>query len=623
MGVQMTWIESAGDVSDWMISVATALPHPRKEPPPYTLGEGVSEIGAYADSVHPKDWPKTNAVKTNRESLHRELDAQRSFLGPRMGARVDVPFAAVRHEADRKSTVRAAAAFDTVWTSDAAKLDAFDDLCDAAKEPGATTGRLRQLARVIASQLGAEATSFSSPLRDAANALAASDEELSHWGHISIQRALDEAERLRLARESLTTVGVGRVVVWLAYRRAMVWGMRTAIGPVTLLRPEVALVHAFEDGVQDFPERAELREIRERVHWLDDLHKHSLDTDSHYALARVDLGERPTAGAAEEARRLIDAILGIPVTDGGVSWDDTGAVAVIHNGRIRMLSKGLINSRTDFDDTFGIGATAEILNETSEQLGLALSNGPMPDHLIEALSALREAGMTEHRDVHFYGARPVTPRFATALEDHAIELIASLMGVASKDLALTLEHHYALRLADRQALTQLIAPFDKNWGIEDYAHRRELEDSVSHPERGGELIVEIVKVVASQEAIRSLRMTALQRADFEDALRMCTDTSHEQRLLTWAQKESELLRDRHRRVRNAVNHGLPLAPTTLSSVREYATSTSRVALNLALTWYINDESGAALIEQENAHWVDRLAMIAGGDSWALRLDEQG
>ncbi len=115
--------------------------------------------------------------------------------------------------------------------------------------------------------------------------------------------------------------------------------------------------------------------------------------------------------------------------------------------------------------------------------------------------------------------------------------------------------------------------------------------------------------------------TAARR--LKDALRTRTDTSREQELLTATRKESELLRDRHRRVRNAVNHGLPLAPTTLSSVREYPTSTSQVALNLALAWFIGDESGAALLAQEHANWLDRLALVANGENWTTRLPEQG
>jgi hypothetical protein len=75
-----------------------------------------------------------------------------------------------------------------------------------------------------------------------------------------------------------------------------------------------------------------------------------------------------------------------------------------------------------------MGATADILSSVADQLGDALTKGPMPEHLVEALTSLREARMTDHRDVLFYSARRVTPRIATALEDHAMELFASATG---------------------------------------------------------------------------------------------------------------------------------------------------------------------------------------------------
>lgn len=622
----MSRIRPDAPVSEWMASVATVLPHRYQQPAPYTLAEAFAELGAVASSAAPSDWSRNGSVQKTCKQLLIELDTHRAVLGEHLGTRVDGLFAAIRDPASQESVVDACATFNDVWHAEVAITDAFTDLCDAAKTPHATSTRLRQLSEILASQMGAEGTSHFSPLRDAADALVATAEELALRRWDTVQPPLDEEQRVRLAREMLTVSPVGHVVVWAVYSRATVWGMRTALGPVTALRPDWALPNAFGEGVQDFPERAELQAIRPHVRWLDESHTKSLETEDHIALVRVDLGTRHAAGAPEEARRLVDALLGIPVTRGGVSWRDTGTFAVLLDGDVRMSSLGRGKTvEATYEDSYGIGVTAEILHETAEQLGQSFDNAPMPDPLLEALSALREARMTDHRDVRFYGARPTAPRFATALEDHAMELIASVLSVRPDALAKALAVGYGVELFESTVLSQLMSPFYRGAMTEAHAQRQQLEDVVSRFDRGGVRVVDVAKVVAHQADIRELPMTALQRADFEDALLACTSPEREAQLLDSGHHEAELLRARHRRVRNAVNHGLPLAATTLGSVRAYAEATSQTALDFALTWFIGERTGAELLSQETRLRSDRLARIARGESWAdeaPRLDEE-
>ncbi len=613
----MARVRPPAPVSDWMVAVAEALPHPHRQPAPYTLGEAISELGAFADSVTTPAWKASRAVKGNRDSLHAEVDAQSKALGPRLRSHVGNTLAAAQGATNRASVVKACADFDDVWRSEAGITAAFDDLCAEAKNPGTPTPRLRQLAEFLASQLGEEAISHFSPLRDAADMLISPEQELTEWKGLSVPQPFDEPARERLAREKLAVSPVGRVVVWSTYARATAWGMRTDLGPVTVLRPEWVLPNAFDDDGQEFPERSELRDIHNNVHWLDELHQLSTDPDHRFALVRVDLGERKAAGATEAARRLIHALLAIPVTAGGVSWQETGAAAVILDGTVRTQSLGPIKTAPRIiEDDYGVGATGEILHEVEADLGPALLKRPMPDHLVEALSSLREARMTEHRDVQFYGARRVSPRNATALEDHAMELIASVLKVRGEELAEAVEQHYALQRMESRALGMLLSPFARGWATEPHKRRDELEAEIARYTRGGVQVVDVAKVVASVGDIRALPMTALQRTDFEEGILTCTDPAYEKRVLSRAAKDVALLRARHRRVRNAVNHGLPLASSTLGSVREYAETTSQYGLDLALTWFIDGTTGPALVAQEKKRWTDRVARVDQGISWA-------
>jgi hypothetical protein len=504
-----------------------------------------------------------------------------------------------------------------------AVTDAFRDLCDAAAVSGATSHSLRKLSAIIASQAGPAAHGAFSLLSHAADKLVDTEEHLALWNEAPLPEPLTEAHRLEMATDILVAPPTGRVVVWMVYFRAIVSRMREVTGPIVFLRADWALPNAFGQGPHDFPERAELSAIRESVRWLDELHVEALKPENRLALVRVDLGERQVAGAEEEARRRLEAVLSVAVEAGGVSWQSAGATAVMLDGKVRSSTLGLtIRKAPELeDDTYGMGATAEILSNVADYLDDALAKGPMPEHLVEALTSLREARMTDHRDVLFYNARRVTPRVATALEDHALELFASVLRVSSKELASALQHREALSQADSRIASQLMAPFNGAWSLEFHEGRQELERKIYTYSRGG-VVVSTANFVALKDEIRALPMSALQRADLEDALAICTQPDRERQILEEIWRETSLLRARHRRVRNAVNHGLPLHQTTLHSVRNYADHTSATALNIALTWFKNGDSGAVLLRREMDAWTGRMDRVRRGMSCAAAEDTQ-
>ena len=615
----MVRVRPTATVSDWLLSVAEVLPLAHREVPPYTLGEAVAELGAYAQAVGSLNWNCKDCrnTKKNRTSLRNEIEAQSKTLGRRLGAIVASVRDDLRDDSDSEAVVAAAARFSEAWHSKLAISDAFGDLCDAAKVPGTTSLALRKLSAIIASQVGPAAHSAFSLLSYAADTLVGTEEDLARRGGGPLPEPLTEERRVEFAKDILIAAPTGRVTVWTAYYRAIVSRMREVAGPMTFLQANWALPNAFDIELTDFPERAELREIRDDVRWLDDVNVEASKAENRLALVRIDLGERQIAGAVEEAQRRIDAILSIAVRAGGVSWRSAGATAVLLDGKVRSSSLGLVLGNVPAtDDSYGMVATADMLTNVSDQLGDALTNKLMPERLVEALVSLREARMTDHRDVSFYGARRVTPRVATALEDHAMELIASVLEVHPETLAAALQRREALAQADHQVVSQITAPFNDAWSRETHDGRQQLEEKIfdySH----GRRVVSAPKMVTHQAEIRALPMSDLQRADFEDALAICTDPERERQLLDEMSREADLLRARHRRVRNAINHGLPLSLTTLNSIRDYADKTSSAALGIVLSWFKSGDAGTTLLGREEVAWTDRMHRIALGLSLAM------
>lgn len=205
---------------------------------------------------------------------------------------------------------------------------------------------------------------------------------MARWRDAQLPQPFTEEHRLEMAKDSLVAAPVGRIVVWTVYYRALLSRMREVIGPMTFLRADWALPNAFDVELHDFRERAELRGIREKVRWLEDLNVEALKPENRLTLVRVDLGERQVAGAEEEARRRIEVVISLAVEAGGVSWQSAGAATVLLDGEVRSSSLGLTfrNAPALEDDTYGMSGTGEILSSVADRFGDALVKGPTPEH---------------------------------------------------------------------------------------------------------------------------------------------------------------------------------------------------------------------------------------------------
>jgi hypothetical protein len=583
---------------------------------PFTLGEAIDELRLWAKDARKESW---NARK-NRDSLELDINQLYAVIGPRLrsvlGSRVNRLFVA----ANRTDICSAAEDFNRVWRHRDAVRAAFGDLCDAASRPESTSWDLRRLSDVLASQLGPSALGPWSVLRESASALVGQTyeallEKPQQAGGLVPEPS--SADRVRRAEQILTADPLtGNVIVWLLYERAIVpW--RIEAGPITFLWADWMVPNALRDDGQDFPERDELRAILKDALWREDLEEAINDPGNRLALARVDLGRRTVAGASEEAERRVEAILSIAVGAGGVSWQKTGTSSIVVDGRVGSTSFGLhLGRSTHFEDTYGMGATSEILKSVAGRMNVAMTEKPMPEYLVEALIALREASMTNHRDVDSYGTRAVTPRFATALEDHVMELISSIASMNPTNLAVALEEREVEWRFQQRILGGIMSPFERD--LNSIGNTETLEKQISHYDEGGR-VVSIKKAVEFQDDLLRIPMTNLARADLEASLTAITEAEYEIRMLDDIRTEVNRIRARHRRVRNAINHGNPVTQFALQSIRGFSERCARSAVNLALQGYATGVPIASMVTEERDRREAQQNERTAGRSYLERI----
>lgn len=573
-------------LEEWMQSVSAVIELPYRAARPFTLGEAVTEIELWARDARDEAWNHGG----NQASLDRDIATLTTALGPQVLAVVSDLLPDLTTTKDRSIVAQAAANFTARWTRPSTIGAAFRDLCQLAAAAGTTMADLEPRARIIASQLGEESHGFGL-LAEIRNLLSA---EPNEW-QLGIIRSQDElftddsapsrvaaAERL-LSADRYT----GAVVVWSVYRRARIpW--RTPAGPITFLRATYAIHDALADDRDVFPERNELRALLQNPGGLDgDRIVEDEGRGESFVLVRTDLGQRSPLGAADEAERRIDALLNIAAGAGGVSWVNTGTAVTVLDGEPVRSSLGADHQRREpFSDDYGIGATSELIEAWSKKLESAMAKGPMPDPLLEALAAVKEARLTDHRDVHFYDTRPVTPRVATALEDHALEQVASLAQMKPEALMDELmfqeaEHAWGAWLAGT-----LTAPLRHRDEDAEFHRKREAVDrKITQRTSYGARSVHLDKAWEARDELRELAGDPATRADLELALSVISDQTEEARSKARLLDDTSVLRNRHRRVRNAVAHGNPVTAAALDSVRHYSESVTGDALAIALESY--------------------------------------
>lgn len=597
----------------WMQSVAELLPTPHKGPLPFTLGEAVAELGLWAGTARAESW----ANRGNRESLDHDVEITLAVTGPKLRAVVDDLLPMLRTSAGRPAILQATAEFSERWQQPAAVLAAFSDLCAMAAETHPVWD-LHSKAEILASQIGAGQGAWSL-LNDASRMLDGEPHpvEIKHWlGEDSGPGDLTPSQRLEISSKILTgEPATGEITVWLVYRRANV-SFRVAAGPITFLRADWAVPNATHADGQEFDERDELRGLLEGPLFPSEAELLGEDAASEqYVLVRVDLGCRRAAGASDVATRLVESLLNIAVGSGGVSWVNTGTSVTLVDGHRRSSTFGAARrrERAEYQDTYGMNATADLLDHWAQRLDAALSSSAMSDFLVEALAAVREASMVDHRDVTLSNARPVTPRVAVALEDHAVELIASLAQMTPEDLVSALQDDEVDHQWDLMVLNGLLAPLAEHRrtspATEDLAG---LGYWLAPFDPSGSRVVHLDRVWESRSRLREVEVSPAVGATLERSLAAISSPAEEEVLLERAQRLVQTLRNRHRRVRNAVTHGNPVTSAAISSVRDFSDRLAHRAVNLALHSFATGETVSEVIAASDAdRQADRAAMSSG------------
>ncbi|WP_406245421.1 hypothetical protein ACI7YT_10180 [Microbacterium sp. M] len=606
----MTDIAEEFPPGKWMEVVGEVLPLAYRAAMPFTLREAVEELGLWAKLARAESW----ASSQNRRSLKTDIDALAVQAGPRLRDQLKSVLAETLEATDRSDISVVTGRFRDRWRAAESISAAFRDLCSAAAQPAVTTDQLGPYTNILASQLDEAAQSTWGPLRRAADIL---------MGYTTpgTDEDVPPEQRLRLAEEILCAEPPsGEVTVWALYERA-VSPFRLEFGDVTFLRADWVIPNAIRDDGQSFTERDELRSILDGPWWPTNLLEESLKQPSNrLVLARVHFGIRELAGATADAIRQIDAILSIAIGSGGVSWKNTGTKATLLNGELVGGTFGRIGSPPrQIDDTYGMSATSEILDSVASGLNDAMRARPLPDYLVEALLTLREAGMVDHRDVLFYDARAVTPRIAIALEDHALEHIASFGEVKPTALASAVQQREVDWQFEQHILAGLLGPLNHAERSRAAPVYRDLEFSIFHHDESGTRIVSIPKAIELRDELLAIETPPWVRNEFLDAVDAVTKPKSELQLRLLKKREVEVIRSRHRRVRNAVSHGNPLPPSTIASVQGYSSRTARSALGLALHSFATKQTIADLLTEEQAGRSEQERLLAAGCNYVNRL----
>lgn len=598
---------------DWMRSVADVLSVTRSTHS-FTLGEAVAELGLWANTARNDSWKNLG----NRRTLFRDVKIAGEALGPRLRTHVSDLLQDLGEEANRQTVGETASLFATRWHQTESIRASFRDLCEVAIDRDSDIRNLKPKADILASQVGGS-------LGDGTLGTASfvlfgniSHSEITFWlDKETITDNPTPTNRLREAERLLTSnAEQGQITVWLLYRHGQV-DRRITAGTVTLFDAEWALHEAkhTEDGI--FEEQEELRSLQESQCWFNEemLFDNNGSRES-YALARVNLGYRPLEGSVDEAIHRVEALLSIVVGAGGSNWTYTGVCTARVDGRLQVNSVSA-NPRNDYhfyNATEG-RKTYEILRLWTSKLDDALSISEMPELLVEALRTFREANIINRYDSSLPYEPVVTSKIATALEDHVIELIASLAGLTPEHLISALEARETDYLWQDLIFDSLLAPLSHNHNKPEILKEVEsIKRDITRTDSSGTQHLVLKNIWKEQSRLRALPISLAVRNEFQYGLAVISSADLEMTSRDYVRQSITLIRMRHRRVRNAITHGNPLTSAAVNSVRAFSERMARTAIGFALDSFIAGETLAECLTTWEARQITDNRRLTSGES---------
>jgi hypothetical protein len=386
-------------------------------------------------------------------------------------------------------------------------------------------------------------------------------------------------------------------VAWVALAGTRLPKFVVPAGPVTFFEAEWAVPNAQREQGQDFLYRDELRELANESF-------SGIPFESGEVLVRVDLGQRPVAGALDEGWRWATFVAGFATLSARTrawpkrGWNVLQTDDVWHYGWFA----------TDDLEDHPTSARIERVARELERISVAMIAKPdsLSPNLIEAVDSAIEARGTEIRSRNI-------------LRFRVLEMVAAHAGVAEVDDLLALMKgqwaHDGIghRVVSAVHVTLLGHAVDPALGGLNERLRNLI---LTHQATGG-VLVDMPAVAENAGGLLSLVRSEYERqalrADL-DAVRVAALCAE---YLSRLEGEEVLLYSRLRRVRNALTHGNPITHDAASSVDNYLMYLTEFALEKAIAAPGTEPLVAAFekIQVERAETRNRLA--AGEDPLAV------
>ncbi|ROS75871.1 hypothetical protein EDF24_1444 [Curtobacterium sp. PhB130] len=404
--------------------------------------------------------------------------------------------------------------------------------------------------------------------------------------------------RLTNALDVLRTVEQqANCVVWLSFSKMAVSGGAWEHGNVTMVSAEIAIATPETDGYP-YPHSSELRNA---------IHDGFLPSAEDRAplpftgYVRVHLPNTRPSEAAAVARDQLTVLMQSALSGGAQRWQPGEHELVITDG-VPAGSSWEAVWGDEHVDPYRLNTTGDLMRDRAPALIDGLFARPLPAQLRAALRNVE--------DVDRSGS-PFNARVDRTIDDSRAALILRMNAV---------EHVAAwMRLHPETLIDILVATSAVNRTLNTAAVRAR---SLAHRSRDNFAAqlgreprrTDLDLVVEQRDALLALCDGPLERARARRIFRALS--SPEQLLQRAADQRATLtlIRQRHRRLRNAIVHGNPVSERALASVRRFDGTLASMAIQVALEAHLAGSDPTEALHRRAAVAQDHLDAATAGTS---------
>lgn len=416
---------------------------------------------------------------------------------------------------------------------------------------------------------------------------------------------LDPDARMELCGRLLSAPAPsGRCITWHAFASAQLDSSVLKLGHVTLLEARWALPNALEEGGQRFPGRSELKsnDVPRRFDEIGD--------DRRVALARVDLGNRPAAGALEFGRQTVRAVADIAAWEGnGARWQEYGWEMLLVDG-VRRLTTSYVpaEAQKQWISDLDYDRTAAALQERGSAVAAALASGALPADLAEALRSATEATDADVR--------------SRIILDHRVtEMVASFGSLEADAFVGRLAPTWPAAALDTRMVNVIARALSPGFGHDEKTYKELTELAAVIRQARGSASFTLDLEAAAAHADRLLHLwdgTRLER-ELAEVFDILNKPEAYLRGLTNHEEEAGVMQRRLRRVRNALTHGNPVHDAAVASVEGFSRYLANAALQVGLDAYFAGSTITELLDSRRARFDKIVAAVRVGHSYLSQL----